>query len=81
MSLSELMKDENFKRNYDKAKSQYEELLKIIKEEEIKLEPTTDNIYQMAIKNGIKPTARYFNITPATVRYHVKKYNNENKEY
>ena len=78
MSLNELMKDENFKNKYNNAKKQYNDLLKIINDETKvqKIEKTTENIYKMAKKNGIKSTARYFNIYPSTVRYHIKKYEN-----
>ena len=38
------------------------------------LEKTPENIYNMAKKIGVKPTARYFDIYPSTVRYHIKKF-------
>ena len=75
MSLSELMKDDDFKNKYNKAKKQHQELLNLINKKEEKIEKTTENIYNMAKKNGIKATARYFNTYPSTIRYHIKKYN------
>lgn len=32
------------------------------------------DMVKMALDIGIKPTARYFNTTPATIRYWVNKY-------
>lgn len=49
-----------------------EELTKEIMEN-INIEKTPENIYEMAKKIGIKPTARYFDIYPSTVRYYVQK--------
>ena len=63
-------------KKYNEAKNQHQELLKLIKKDNIKIEKTTENIYLMSKKNGIKPTARYFNISPASVRYHIEKYEN-----
>ncbi len=34
---------------------------------------------KMAKERGIKPTARYFNTYPATVRRYLKKYEEENE--
>lgn len=35
------------------------------------------NIVEMADKIGIKATARYFNINPSSVRYHIKRKDKE----
>ena len=53
----------------------YRELLwKKIKEEELNpVEKTEENIINLAQQIGIKATARYFNITPSTVRYYINK--------
>lgn len=37
------------------------------------------DMVKMALERGIKPTARYFNTYPATVRRHLKKYKELNK--
>ena len=38
-----------------------------------KIEKTEENIINMAKEIGIKPTARYFDISPITVRNYLKK--------
>ena len=53
-------------------KKYLEELTKEIKEK-TNIEKTPKNVYEMAKKIGIKPTARYFDIYPSTVRYYIKK--------
>ena len=50
----------------------------IIKEPDLEIEKTTENIYNMYIKSGLKSTARYFNIQNSQVLYHVKKYKENN---
>lgn len=42
-------------------------------------EALRDDIIKMALERGIKPTARYFNTYPATVRRYLKKYEEFNK--
>ena len=53
-----------------------ENLTNNLKKEDIKLEKTPENLIKMSKKIGVKPTARYFNITPSQVRYFLKKYDN-----
>ena len=53
-----------------------ENLTNILKKDDVKLEKNPDNIIKMSKEVGIKPTARYFNITPSQVRYFLKKYDN-----
>lgn len=38
-----------------------------------RIEKTKENIIKMAKEIGIKPTARYFNISPITVRNYLNK--------
>ena len=45
------------------------------------IEKTPQNIYDMAKKSGIKPTARFFNIQPSTVRYYIKKLEQKNDNF
>lgn len=49
-------------------------LYNIIKEGEVILPKTPENIYKKAKEIGVKPTARYFGIYPSQVRYYVKKF-------
>lgn len=63
-----LFKDEKFWKNYRI------ELTKELKEKNVLLEKNPQNIYDMAKKTGVKPTARYFNIQPCQVRYFIKKH-------
>ena len=65
-----LSKDYEFWKNYRRS------LYKIIKEQENaeRIPKTSKNIIEMAEKNGIKATARYFNIDPSSVRYYIKKF-------
>ena len=72
--------NQDYKLKLEEAKKQRELLFKIIKNEDVKLDKTTENIYNMAKKMGVKPTARYFNIDPSSVRYHIKKYENSKKD-
>lgn len=62
-----LEKDENFWKEYRKS------LYKFINKEEEMVEKTPENIYMMAKEIGVKPTARYFDISPSQVRYYIKK--------
>ena len=64
-------KDADFWRNYRL------ELTKLLKEQGEKEEKTPQNIYDMAKEVGVKPTARYFNISPSQVRYYRNKYEKE----
>ena len=65
-----LKKDAIFWKNYRKC------LFAIITKKEEKLDKTPENISKLAQKIGVKPTARYFNISPASVRYNINKVNN-----
>lgn len=70
------MTDFEYWKNYrkeliNKLNSEHKEKVFSTKDEKNKL------IYDMAISIGIKATARYFNITPKTVRYWIKKYENK----
>lgn len=47
--------------------------------ENVEIKKDSKNIYKMAKEIGIKPTARYFNIDPSNVRYHIKKIEKEMK--
>lgn len=64
-------KDFNYWKEYRKN------LTEMLKEKQEKLEKTPENIYNMAKKSGVKPTARYFNIQPVQVRYYIKKFESE----
>ena len=66
-----LEKDSEFWRDYRRT------LTKILKEDVPKKDKTQKNIYDMSKEVGIKPTARYFNITPSQVRYYIKKHEKE----
>ena len=70
LNQNTLSKDYDFWKNYRQS------LYKIIKEQESeeRLPKTPKNIIEMAEKNGIKATARYFNIDPSSVRYYIKKF-------
>ena len=74
--LPELKPDDYLIQNADFWKNYRQTLHKLIKEQksnEIILEKTPKNICLMAEKHGVKAAARYFDITPATVRYYRKK--------
>ena len=62
---------------YEYWKDFRKKLTNILKENEIKLEKNSKNIYDMYIKIGLKSTARYFNIQNSQVLYYVKKYKKE----
>ena len=64
-------KDFNYWKEYRKN------LTEMLKEKQEKLEKTPENIYNMAKKSGVKPTARYFNIQPVQVRYYITKFESE----
>jgi len=73
--LPKLKENDYLNQGYDFWKNYRENLTKLLEstEEESKCEKTAENIVNMARKVGVKPTARYFNITPASVRYYIKK--------
>lgn len=64
--------------NYDYWREFRLYLTSIIKKTDLEIEKTTENIYNMYIKSGLKSTARYFNIQNSQVLYHVKKYKENN---
>ena len=69
MKIQKLASDDYLNQNYDFWKKYG----KPKKEEEEILEKTPENIVYLSNKIGVKPTARYFNIFPSTVRYYKKK--------
>lgn len=78
MKIQKLASDDYLNQNYDFWKKYRIELIKEVegnpkKEEEEILEKTPENIVYLSNKIGVKPTARYFNISPSTVRYYKKK--------
>lgn len=78
MKIQKLASDDYLNQNYDFWKKYRIELIKEVegkskKEEEEILEKTPENIVYLSNKIGVKPTARYFNIFPSTVRYYKKK--------
>lgn len=77
MSLRKLNKDDYIIKDYDFWKSYRIELTQSLKENFQVIEKNPQNIYEMAKKVGVKPTARYFNIQPSQVRYFIKKCENE----
>lgn len=64
-------------KDYEYWKNYRIKLTNMLKEDEHKLEKTKENIIKKAKEIGIKPTARYFNITPSQVRYFIKKYDDD----
>ena len=64
--------------NYDYWREFRLYLTSVIKEPDLEIEKTTENIYNMYIKSGLKSTARYFNIQNSQVLYHVKIYKENN---
>ncbi len=77
MSLRKLNKDDYIIRDYNFWKNYRIELTQSLKENFQIIEKNPQNIYEMAKKVGVKPTARYFNIQPSQVRYFIKKYENK----
>lgn len=78
MKIQKLASDDYLNQNYDFWKNYRLDLIKeveseIKEEEEEPLEKTPENIVYLSNKIGVKPTARYFNILPSTVRYYKKK--------
>lgn len=76
MELPELQSKDYLEKGYEFWKNYRITLTEIIKmsEKEEKLDKNPENIIMLAKKQGIKPTARYFNIEPSQVRYYLKKY-------
>lgn len=79
LKLPELKPKDYLEKDYEFWKNYRIILTKITSESEKidKLEKTPENIFLLAQKQGIKPTARYFNIEPSVVRYYIKKYNDQ----
>lgn len=80
--LPKLKEDDYLNQGYDfwkKYRESLTELLESSEKEEVKYSKTPENIVDMAKKVGVKPTARYFNITPASVRYYIKKLEQKNE--
>lgn len=78
MKIQKLASDDYLNQNYEFWKKYRIELIKEVegkpkKEEEEIFEKTPENIVYLSNKIGVKPTARYFNIFPSTVRYYKKK--------
>lgn len=61
------MDSQEYWKNYRK------QITKQLKEEKYYDKKDKQSIIEMAIKIGIKPTARIFNISPSSVRYYLKK--------
>ena len=72
-NLPTLEKDDYLIKNADFWKNYRKNLYKEINKQNEKLEKTADNIAKLAKEIGVKPTARYFNMSPASVRYNIKK--------
>lgn len=83
LKLPKLQPDDYLNRNYEFWKNYRIILTQIIHEQEKleKLEKTPKNIAMMAKEQGVKPTARYFEIQPSQVRYYVKKQNRNGNNY
>lgn len=76
LKLPKLEPNDYLKKDYEFWKNYRIILTKFIQEQEKKekLEKTPENIVMLAKEQGIKPTARYFNIQPSQIRYYIKKY-------
>ena len=74
--LVSLKPDDYLNKGYDFWKDYRMALYIIIMQDESKekLEKTPENIYMLAKRDGVKPTARYFNMVPSSVRYYIKKF-------
>jgi len=77
IDLPTLEKDDYLTKDALFWKDYRQNLYKYINTQEEKIEKTTENIVKMAAEIGVKPTARYFNISPSSVRYNINKYENE----
>ena len=67
-----LKENDYLKENEEFWKSFRQNITEALKVPEEKLDKTKENIYLLAKKIGIKPTARYFSIEPSQVRYYIK---------
>lgn len=78
LKLPKLKSNDYLNKDYEFWKNYRIILTQIINEQEkqIKLEQTPENIVKLAKEQGVKPTARYFDIQPSQVRYYVKKTKN-----
>lgn len=72
--LPKLKKDDYLKQGYEFWKDYRESLTAELNKQETELEKNPENITKKAKEIGIKPTARYFDMSPASVRYYVRKY-------
>ena len=74
-SLPKLEEDDYLKKDFNFWKKYRELLYEEIKrqEKEDKINKTPENIVEMAESIGVKATARYFDITPSSVRYYRNK--------
>jgi len=74
-SLPQLEKDDYLIKDYKFWKNYRETLYKSIQfqEKEDNIPKTPENIIKMAESIGVKATARYFNISPSSVRYYRDK--------
>jgi len=73
IDLPTLEKDDYLNKDATFWKEYRKNLYVLINKKEEKLEKTPENVIKMANEIGIKPTARYFNISPASVRYNLNK--------
>ena len=76
MDLKNLKSDDYLTKGYDFWKDYRESLTFNLNNEE-KIEKTKENIINMALKIGVKPTARYFEMAPKTVRSYLKEFNDK----
>lgn len=73
--LPKLEKDDYLNKGYEFWKNYREKLTEqLLGEQDNVIEKNPQNIVKMAHEIGVKPTARYFNIDPSSVRYYIKKY-------
>lgn len=82
MDLPKLNKDDYLNHDYEFWKNYRHKLWEELQKEEKYLKEnsipkTMENIVKMIEEKGVKPTARYFNISPKTVRYYREKYEKE----
>ena len=60
--------------NYQYWKKIREDLTNLLKENIESIEMTPKNVYELYKKIGVKATARYFNVSPSTIKYYLEKY-------
>lgn len=82
MDLPKLKKDDYLNHDYEFWKNYRQKLWEELQKEEKFLKENAipknmENIVKMAEEKGVKPTSRYFNISPKTVRYYREKYEKE----